>query len=69
MDNPQTPHWGQLDVGDRVYAVHHFGLFRRRVRRGTPGIVTGHGPGATLRVRFDNGQILDLDPSDLDLAT
>ena len=69
MDNDQAPHWGQLDVGDRVCAVHHLGLFRHRVRSGTQGVVTGHGPDATLRVRFDNGKLMDVDPTDLDLAT
>lgn len=65
--NPDS-HWGLIDVGDRVVAVHHLGLIRRRVRRGSEGIVIGHGSGTALEVRFDSGLIVGVDPHDVDLV-
>jgi hypothetical protein len=66
--SPADRHWGLIDVGDRVAAVHHLGLFRQRVRRGSQGIVIEHGADTTLRVRFDDGRVVDVDPRDIDLA-
>ena len=59
---------GQADVGDRVVAIHHLGgVLRRRVRRGSVGVVMERGSNGTLRVNFDAGSVLDVHPADVAL--
>jgi hypothetical protein len=53
----------ELDVGDRVVAVHHLGGFiRPKVRRGSPGVVVARTPDGTLQVTFTTGHTLALAP-------
>ncbi|SHG52541.1 hypothetical protein SAMN05443575_2167 [Jatrophihabitans endophyticus] len=55
-----------LEVGDRVVALHHLGrLFRAPVRRGTSGTVVERDAEGTLRVAFVGGRVLLLDPRDV----
>lgn len=58
----------ELDVGDRVVAVHHLGgFFRRLVPRGTGGVVVERTVDGTLRVAFSTGHALRVDPTDVAL--
>ncbi len=58
----------ELDVGDRVVALHRLGgLLRPTVPRGTPGLIIARDTTATLTVRFTNGQTLNVDPADVAL--
>ncbi len=58
----------ELDVGDRVVAVHHLGGFvRPKVRRGTAGVVVERSPDGTLQVSFASGHTLALHPDDVSL--
>lgn len=58
----------ELDVGDRVVALHPLGGFwRARVPRGTPGVIVARDRTATLTVRFTNGRTLNVDPAEVAL--
>lgn len=66
MPGPDRPR--ELDVGDRVLALHSLGGFLRpRVSAGMAGIVVSRHPAAGVRVRFVNGCILDVDGADVGL--
>jgi len=66
MPGPDRP--PELDVGDRVVALHSLGgFFRTRVSRGTAGIVVARNTTAGFRVSFTNGRTLDVDPTDVAL--
>ncbi len=58
----------EMDVGDRVVALHPLGGFvRAKVPRGTAGVVAARDTAGGLRVRFANGRTLDVDPADVAL--
>ena len=59
----------ELDVGDRVVALHRLGGFlRAAVPRGTHGVIIARDTApATLTVRFTNGRTLNVDPADVAL--
>lgn len=62
-------HWGQFGTGDPVVAGAHLGgFFRRRVTRGTHGIVSAVIDSRTLRVEFEGGVTLEVNAQDVDLA-
>ncbi len=65
MTGPDRP--PELDVGDRVVAVHSLGGFlRARVSRGMAGVVVARSrAGGGVRVVFTNGRALDVDPDDV----
>jgi hypothetical protein len=68
MNTPRTRP-GQFSTGDRVIAACHLGGFlRRRVTRGTPGIVFALIDSTTLCVQFEGGVALDVNAEDVDLA-
>ncbi|PZS14468.1 MAG: hypothetical protein DLM57_14445 [Pseudonocardiales bacterium] len=58
----------ELDVGDRVVAVHHLGgYFRRPVPRGTTGVVVDRTADGSLGLAFATGHTLRVDPNDVAL--
>ena len=58
----------ELDVRDRVVAVHHLGGFIRvKVRRGSPGAVVDHSPDGTLTGTFASGLTLAVHADDVAL--
>ena len=62
-------HRSQFATGDRVVASCHLGgFFRRRVLRGTRGIVFGLIDSTTLCVEFEGGATLDVNADDVVLA-
>ena len=66
MPGPDRP--PELDVGDRVVALHRLGgFFRARVSRGMAGVVVARNMAAGLRVSFTNGRTLDVEPADVAL--
>jgi len=66
MPGPDRP--PELDVGDRVVALHSLGgFFRTRVSRGTARIVVARNTTAGFRASFTNGRTLDVDPTDVAL--
>jgi len=46
-----------FSVGDQVVALYAIGLIRRRVARGTVGVVAGFSPTYDVEVRFSNGSV------------
>lgn len=46
-----------FSVGDQVVALYAIGLLRRRVARGTVGVVAGFSPSYDVEVRFSNGSV------------
>jgi hypothetical protein len=44
-------------VGDHVVALYAIGLIRRRVARGTVGVVAGFSTAYDVEVRFSNGSV------------
>lgn len=58
----------ELNVGDRVVAVHHLGgVVRRPVRRGTAGVVVERPSDGRLTVTFATGHTLQVNPADVAL--
>ncbi|MGI8868361.1 MAG: hypothetical protein ACR2F6_05790 [Mycobacteriales bacterium] len=58
----------ELDVGDRVVAVHHLGgYFRRLVPRDTAGVVVHRAVDGSLGVAFATGHTLRVDPTNVAL--
>lgn len=58
----------ELDIGDRVVAVHRLGgHLRPTVPRDMHGIIIARDSAATLTVRFANGHTLNVDPADVAL--
>jgi len=58
----------EVDVGDRVVAVHHLGgVVRRPVGRGTVGVVVERAGDGSLTVAFASGHTLRVDPDDVAL--
>lgn len=66
MPGPDRP--PELDIGDRVVAVHSLGGFlRARVSRGMAGVVVARTSAGGVRVVFTHGRTLDVDPDDVAL--
>lgn len=58
-----------FEPGDRVAASKDIGWpLRRRVKRRTPGVVTGRAPDGRLEVQFRGGRREVVDPANLDPA-